>query len=200
MLKARVVHRVDDYGFLVTPYRKVAKGKLTDEERDSAFTQSPWFIEENRLASLLSGQPANQLANLSENSGQLIRAIRNAPVHGLNTDSYGLSQIMIAVDALDARDKPLPLSELLQGKAQRPDSNDLRKSLSARLDLAFARLATHLGEGVVDVAVLVLGVEPEPFHRSHPVGEAEGVRRGFGFARGDLVVFAIDDVVFPKSA
>ena len=134
----------------------------TDEERDSVFTQSPWFIEENRLASLLSGQPANLSENLSENSRQLIRAIRNAPVHGLNTDSYGLSQIMIAVDALDVRGKPLPLSELLHGKAQRPDSNDLRKSLSARLDLAFARLATHLGEGVVDARTTQRGLFRDP--------------------------------------
>ncbi len=135
---------------------------LTGRQLDSDFTQSPWFAEENRLASLLANRTASPSTELSENSRQLIRAIRNASVHGLDPDSYGLSQIMITIDALSAPEESLPLSVRLQETGQPADSNRLRKSLSARMDLAFVRLAKHLGEGVVDARATQGGLFRDP--------------------------------------
>lgn len=133
--------------------------ELPGQQLDAALTRkSPWFSEESLLASQSaspvpswSASPsANLSTTLSDNSRQLIRTIRNASVHGLNPDNYGLSQIMIAIDALSAMDLPVPLSDRLQGTVPQPDSDRLRQSFSASMDLAFARLATHLGEGVVN--------------------------------------------------
>lgn len=119
---------------------------LNDAYAGSEPAQSPWLVE----AGQLTHRSVSPSAPLSENSRQLINAIRNAQVHGLNPERYGLSQIMIASDALSDVAAPLPSSENLPATASLLDMAHLRTVFSTRMDQAFVQLASHLGEGVVD--------------------------------------------------
>ncbi len=104
--------------------------------------RSPWLVKEAWMT--------DQPLELSANSHQLIRAIRNASVHGLNPDSYGLTEIMAMVDAMIETDEPLSLGGRPQKSVPARDYNLLSEFLSRQMDQAFVHLATHLGQGVVD--------------------------------------------------
>lgn len=120
--------------------------ELARQPLDPVTDHGIWFTDEGRSAS----RSAIHSTILSANAQQLISAIRNASVHGLNPDSYGLSQIQLTVDALTAMDTRSSPSGRLVRTTLTPASHRLRKSLSAWMDYAFVRLATHLGRGVVD--------------------------------------------------
>ena len=127
--------------WLITAYL-VTTGLLSEALAANNPSRSPWLVKEAWMT--------DQPLELSENSHQLIRAIRNASVHGLNPDSYGLAEIMVTVDALSDTDNPLLLSGRLRESATARNDSLLGKSLSNQMDQAFTSLATHLGQGVVD--------------------------------------------------
>ena len=126
--------------------KQKAAHELTRQKLDLVTSQNPWLAS----AGQVTHQSANYSASLSRDSQQLIRALRNASVHGLDPDSYGLSKILRTVRALSGLEQPSMWNGHLLHTSQVSDSQRLRELLSAQMDHAFVRLATHLGQGVVD--------------------------------------------------
>ncbi|NND92681.1 MAG: L,D-transpeptidase family protein, partial [Granulosicoccus sp.] len=150
---------------------------LTAAQRNALGTYGPWLTSDG----------------LSGNAQQLIRAIQNAYVHGLDADSYFLPQILRTVDTLTHLDKPDTQADHLAHSVHLPDTDTLRNDLSALMSRAFMRLATHLGQGVVDARAT-----QRELYRDVPRVEAvsllESVSLGHVSAAGAL------DSVTPKHA
>lgn len=104
----------------------------------------------DQLASLEIDGPWLTPDGLSINAQQLIRAIQNVAVHGLDPEQYGLTEILRTVDTLGGLDKPDTHAGHLQRSVHLPGSLSLRDELSRQMDEAFMRLTRHLGQGVVD--------------------------------------------------
>lgn len=142
---------------------------LSEAMAASNLPRSPWLVKEAWMT--------DQPLELSENSRQLIRAIRNASVHGLNPDSYGLAEIMVTIEALSETGSAVLPGERVQGPATGQSDAQVSKSLSNQMDRAFTHLATHLGQGVVDARSTQL----ELFRDAPTVNTAdllESVRKG----------------------
>lgn len=102
-------------------------------------------------------------SGLSANAQQLIRALQNAPVHGLNPEAYGLPQILRTVDQLASWDRTIA-NTLPDNKAQTlRDHAALRTNLTRQLDAAFLAFTEHMGRGVVDASAIQLDL-----HRNAP--------------------------------
>lgn len=102
-------------------------------------------------------------AGLSANAQQLIRALQNAPVHGLDPAAYALPQILQTVDLLASWDRSTSTT-MPDNRAQTlRDHQVLRTKLTRQLDDAFIAFAEHMGRGVVDASTVQLDL-----HRSRP--------------------------------
>jgi len=88
---------------------------------------------------------------LSHNAQQLIRAIQDSHVHGLNPESYGFSEILYAAELLtQASHEVAELDMTLLGYAKVGNKTLLQYQLDQLLDDGFMKLARHLGQGVVN--------------------------------------------------
>lgn len=115
---------------------------LTLQLSDSRPTEKPVSLE-NQGPWLTSN-------GLSINAQQLIRAIQDVSVHGLDPNQYALPEILRSLETLS----DLERLETHAGQGQRsghpPGSDSLMTTLSRQMDQAFVKLARHLGQGVVD--------------------------------------------------
>ena len=107
--------------------------RISSSERKALSQYGPWVTEKG----------------ISINAEQLIDAIQNASIHGLNPEAYGLSSILETSDAL------VILSRYVSDNTDSvdllsPDIELLRTMLKRQLNAAFTRLSEHLGQGVVD--------------------------------------------------
>ena len=87
---------------------------------------------------------------LSRNTQQLIRAIQDASVHGLNPEAYELSSLLRTVDALNAPDHSDSWPAEYSASPVQKNVKALRYELAQQLSNSFVLLAEHLGNGVVD--------------------------------------------------
>lgn len=87
---------------------------------------------------------------LSRNTQQLIRAIQDASVHGLNPEAYELSSLLRTVDALNAPDQANSQPKEYYASPVQKDVKTLRYELAQQLSNSFVLLAEHLGSGIVD--------------------------------------------------
>lgn len=97
---------------------------------------------------------------ISSNGQQLIRAIQDAQVHGLNPDAYDLLQILHSVKSLSRLDGTTQIdssNSVLSASvspAELPEMSlekkSIREQLAKQLDDAFLLFVDHLAHGVVD--------------------------------------------------
>ncbi|MFK7861926.1 MAG: murein L,D-transpeptidase [Granulosicoccus sp.] len=87
---------------------------------------------------------------ISHNAQVLIRTIQDARVHGLNPETYGLSSILLMVDALAHLDNTRPTDASNDQQYGVDEPERLRFKLGALLDTNFIKLAEHLGQGVIN--------------------------------------------------
>ena len=101
---------------------------------------------------------------LSENSRQLINAISNAHLHGLNPEAYSLSTILKYADTLkfsapDSSERPVlsekdAALEALAPSIKRRTPDYQHHQFEQILNREFSRLAKHLGQGTVDARAI----------------------------------------------
>ncbi len=112
--------------------------QMSDVERDQIHRLGPWLSDDG----------------ISHNAQVLIRTIQDSRVHGLNPESYRLSDILQTVDLLTHLDSFSALSSVQDSTTDNSnelsDETALRFQLGDLLDAGFIKLANHLGQGVVD--------------------------------------------------
>ncbi len=91
---------------------------------------------------------------ISANAQQLIRAIQDSAVHGLNPEAYGLPMLLRTVDTLEALEREDAHGNTLVSTSFLAEASTLRQELEQQLNHAFVTLAEHLGQGVVDAESL----------------------------------------------
>lgn len=101
------------------------------------------------LATLTKYGPWLTKIGISDNAQQLIRAIQDAQVHGLNPQAYGQNDILTTLDTLTHLDTTRTVSNDPLA-AFDPRDDILRDKFSQLLDDAFGELIMHHGQGLVD--------------------------------------------------
>ncbi len=91
---------------------------------------------------------------ISANGQQLIRAIQDSAVHGLNPEAYGLPMLLRTVDTLEALEREDARGNTFVSTNFLAEVATLRQELEQQLSHAFVTLAEHLGQGVVDAESL----------------------------------------------
>lgn len=131
--------------------------------------QSPWLMD----------------GGISANSQQLISLLKDAEVHGLNSDNYGLPKILFTVNKI----LKLEYGESAEGELSAAELNtlkvSLRRDLDGQMDDAFLRLARDLGRGVTKATK----VQRQMFRKAPKVNPEEwlnAVSRGEISARSAL--------------
>jgi len=108
---------------------------------------------DEELAMLAKYGPWLSRDGISHNAQQLIRAIQDAQIHGLNPEAYGQTKILTALDTLSHLDTSQTVTNSPIAVFD-PRVDILRDKLDKLLDTAFDNLIMHHGQGLVDAQTL----------------------------------------------
>ncbi|MFK7852871.1 MAG: murein L,D-transpeptidase [Granulosicoccus sp.] len=131
--------------------------KLGAAHAISLATELSRDLSGHELAALEKYGPWLTAEGISNNAQQLIRAIQNSRIHGFNPKAYGETQIMRTMDTLTHIDTQRTISNNPLAHFD-PRIVHLRDKLNRLLDVGFAKLVTHHGQGLVDARAIQKGL------------------------------------------